>query len=166
MKIRRDEKDEGVEKYVFEFYEDKVKANGYIGFAIVDGVEVMVLPKVAKSGDDYEDAIRLTLAMIGYTCGLNVRNTVEKEKINIQKILKSHSLYEVLVFFYAKTLLDQLYLGPYRNYNYVYSEEKYLRGKLVLTRHILKPPYRRLSFSIYHARYGVDNLLNKNLNFL
>ncbi len=160
-RARRNEEGEEKERYIFEFYEDRVKANGYIGFAIVDGAEVMVLPKVAKNVSDYGEAIKLTLAMIGYTCGLNIRNIVDREKITIQKMLRSPTLYEVLVFFYAKALLDQLYLGRNRDYRYVYSEEKYLKGKLVLTRQILKPPYKWLTFNIYHARYSIDNLLNR-----
>ncbi len=154
------------EKYVFLRVGDSIRAQVYIGFTFIDGKEVIVLPKIARSANtsynkDLYDAISLMLTMISYALSKEIAQYSEavsefKKKYSSEEI----GFYDLLVFVYARILLKELYRGAYNSYKYIVSEEKRVKGKIILSKQLLKPPHKQLNLSIKYARYGVNNLLN------
>lgn len=153
-------------EYVFIRIGNVVRAQGYIGFTFINGREVVVLPKIAEENNsnnnkDLYDGLNLMLTMIYYALGMGITKYAESIIDSIKGGLRKElGFYDLLAFLYARTLLKELYRGAYHSYKYTISEEKRIKGRIILSKQLLKPPHKQLNITIRYARYGIDNLLN------
>jgi len=148
---------------VVEIYTKKVKARHYVGFAAVGNVFIQILPKVfePKSKDDDEEtwnSLRAFVRMLDRAYGLNIR---EYDLAYLKGRKLRPNLYEVFVYLFAKSLWNEIQRGYHREYVELHSEEKFLRGKLLLNRQIRKLPHQLNMFSVEVHELIENNLLNR-----
>ncbi len=155
-------------KGVVEVYANKIKARHYVGFAAIDNVFVQILPKVFEPSNNDENeedtwsSIMAFVRMLDTAYGMKVK-THDLAYLQGRKL--HPSLYEVFVYLFAKSLWDEIQRGYHREYVELHSEEKFLRGKLLLSKQIRKLPHQRHTFSVEIHELIEDNLLNRILYF-
>jgi len=151
-------------KAVLEVYPNKVKARHYVGFATFGEVFVQVLPKVFKPNNNIENedstwsSIMAFIRMLDLAYGLKIR---EYDLAHLKGRKLQPNLYEIFIYLFAKSLWDEIQRGYYREYIELRSEEKFLRGKLLLSRQIRKLPHQLNNFSVEVHELIEDNLLNQ-----
>ncbi len=74
---------------------------------------------------------------------------------------KQKSIHEIFIYLFAKTLLNEIKRGYHREYVEIRGEERFLRGRLLLSRQIRKLPHQMHTFSILFHEFTEDNLLNQ-----
>ncbi|NJE84346.1 hypothetical protein E3E23_00600 [Thermococcus sp. CX2] len=151
---------------VFILYKDYLQATSYVGFALLRGHLIQVLPKIYRNElePDEEKRTEATitfLKMLDIAYGLRVHRLKERELMKVAQIGVQNGLHEAFIYLFGKTLLDEIKRGYYREYVEVQSEETYLRGKLLLSRQITKLPHQRHTFSVEYYDFTEDNLLNQ-----
>lgn len=151
-------------KAVFEVYFNKVKARHYVGFVAFDDVFIQVLPKVFKPKDTVENedstwnSVMAFIRMLDLAYGLKIR---DYDLAYLQGRKLHPNLHEVFIYLFAKSLWDEIQRGYHREYVELRSEEKFLRGKLLLSKQIKKLPHQLDTFSIEVHEFIEDNLLNR-----
>ncbi|ALV63749.1 hypothetical protein ADU37_CDS20500 [Thermococcus sp. 2319x1] len=151
-------------------YSDAVRARHYVGFATIDNLLIQVLPKVFKSKgsnknctnqQNYQgqkEALLAFIRMLNVSYGLKIRD-VELANLRYSKI--PNSILEIFIHLFAKSLWEEVQKGYYREYQEIQQEEKFLRGKLLVSRQIKKLPHKRHTFSVELHEFSEDNLLNQ-----
>ncbi|RLF81336.1 restriction endonuclease, partial [Thermococci archaeon] len=151
-------------KAILEVYSNKVKARHYVGFAAVGNVFVQVLPKVFKPSSNVENedstwsSIMAFIRMLNLAYGLKIR---DYDLAYLQGRKLRPNLYEVFIYLFAKSLWNEVQRGYYREYVELHSEEKFLRGKLLLSKQVRKLPHQLNTFSVEVHEFIEDNLLNR-----
>ncbi|WP_457743060.1 McrC family protein [Thermococcus sp.] len=151
-------------KGVVEVYANKVKARHYVGFAAVGNVFLQILPKVFKSSNNDENeentwsSIMAFIRMLDRVYGLKIR---DYDLAYLQGRKLRPSLHEVFIYLFAKSLWNEIQRGYHREYVELQSDEKFLKGKLLLSRQIRKLPHQRHTFSVEIHELIEDNLLNR-----
>ncbi len=147
----------------------KFKTTSYIGFGVISGYMVNVLPKIfRKKRDMDEDVIyRIVLGflrMLDKAYGLELPKKVYYAPSELKTIFSS-GLHEAILYLYAHLLYNELLRGAYREYREYTGDERFLQGKLLLTRQILKLPTRQHLFNVRYHRLSADNQLNRVLYY-
>ncbi|AHL23323.1 McrC family protein, partial [Thermococcus nautili] len=153
-------------KGVVEVYANKIKARHYVGFAAVDNVFIQILPKVFKpkgnqTQETQEDTWKSILAfirMLNMAYGLKIKD-YDLAFLHGQKL--QPNLYEVFIYLFAQSLWNEVQRGYHREYVEVHREERFLRGKLLMSRQIRKLPPQLNTFSVEVHELIEDNLLNR-----
>ena len=96
--------------------------------------------------------------MLDRAYGLNIR---EYDLAYLKSRKLRPNLYEVFVYLFAKSLWNEIQRGYHREYVELHSEEKFLRGKLLLSKQIRKLPHQLHIFSVEVHELLEDNLLNR-----
>ena len=148
---------------IFILYADYLKAKSYVGFAFLDSLQIQILPKIyrnerAPDEEKKAEALAVFLKMLDISYNLRIK---EKELTKLLEMGLQNGLHEVFIYLFGRTLLEEIERGYHREYVEVQSEEKFLRGKLLLTRQIKKLPSRRHTFSVEFHDFTEDNLLNQ-----
>ncbi|WP_167884984.1 McrC family protein [Pyrococcus sp. ST04] len=148
---------------IFTLYADYLKAKSYVGFAFLDSLQIQVLPKIYRNEQELEEkkkaeALAVFLKMLDISYNLGIK---EKELTKLLQMGLQNGLHEVFIYLFAKTLWKEIERGYYREYVEVQSEEKFFRGKLLLTRQIRKLPHQIHTFSVEYYDFTEDNLLNR-----
>ncbi|WP_068321565.1 McrC family protein [Pyrococcus kukulkanii] len=138
-----------------------IKAKHYVGFAFAGDLSIQVLPKVFKSWGEL-DAIIGLMKMLNVSYGLNIYDV---DLATFKSLKAPRDIFEVLVFLYAKSLWEEILKGYHREYVQRISEEKFLRGKLLVGRQILKLPHKMHEFTVEIHEFTQDNLLNQIFYF-
>ncbi|WP_068320667.1 McrC family protein [Pyrococcus kukulkanii] len=150
---------------IFTLYADYLKAKSYVGFAFLHSLQIQVLPKIYRNEQEPEEekkaeALAVFLKMLDVSYNLGIR------KSEVTKLIQmglQNGLHEVFIYLFARTLLEEIKRGYYREYVEVQNDEKFLRGKLLLIQQIRKLPHRRHTFSVEYYDFTEDNLLNQIL---
>ena len=151
-------------KAILEVYSNKVKARHYVGFAAVSNVFVQVLPKIFKPSSNVENedstwsSIMAFIRMLNLAYGLKIR---DYDLAYLQGRKLRPNLYEVFIYLFAKSLWNEVQRGYHREYVELHSEEKFLRGKLLLSKQVRKLPHQLNTFSVEVHEFIEDNLLNR-----
>ncbi|ACS32954.1 McrC family protein [Thermococcus gammatolerans] len=153
-------------KGVVEVYANKIKARHYVGFAAVDNVFLQILPKVFKpkkeqtqeTQEDTWEPILAFIRMLDMAYGLKIK---DHDLAYLQGRNLRPNLYEVFIYLFAKSLWSEVQRGYHREYVEVHREEKFLRGKLLMSRQIRKLPHQLNTFSVEVHELIEDNLLNR-----
>jgi 5-methylcytosine-specific restriction enzyme subunit McrC len=150
-----DKEDDGT----FRIYYDKIKAKQYVGFVAVDNKIIQVLPKVFKECNyENKDKTLAFIKMINFAYDLNIK---EQELAKVKDITSTPAIYEIFVYLFASSLLNEIKRGFYRTYVKVREEKKFLKGKLLIDKQIRKLPHQRHKFSIEYHEFTENNLLNQ-----
>lgn len=143
-------------------YSDSLKVRHYVGFGTSGNLLVQVLPKVFKpKGKRNQNETKALLAFIRM---LNVAYSLKIREVELAHLMYAkvpNNILEIFIHLFAKSLWDEVQRGYYREYQEVQQEEKFLRGKLLLSRQIKKLPHQRHTFSVEFHEFSEDNLLNQ-----
>ena len=141
--------------------------SGFVGFATMNHYTVSVLPKIFskkswKTRNMIADATRALFRMIDivYDFTRHIHLTLSEFEEAAYR-----GLHEIILYIYSQILLEELNRGIYREYYAFVNDEKFLRGKLNLTRQILKLPTKLHTFNIRYHRLSSNNLLNRVLYY-
>lgn len=144
---------------LFRIYYDGIKAKQYVGFVVVNDRTIQVLPKVFKEcGHDENNKILAFIRMMNHAYNLNIK---EDELAKLTSNNNLSSIYEIFIYLFAKSLLNEIGRGFYREYVKVRKEEKFLKGKLLVDKQIRKLPHQKHKFSIEFHEFTENNLLNQ-----
>ncbi|ENN96676.1 5-methylcytosine restriction system component-like protein [Methanocaldococcus villosus KIN24-T80] len=143
----------GSEDKIFTLYYNKIKANNYVGFASIKDVSIQILPKIFKNSEEKE---YLFLNMLNFAFDLKLE---EKEVKAINSLSKA--FYEIFIYLFAKSLLEEIKRGIYKDYIKIRGEEKFLKGKLLIEKEIRKLPHQRDRFFVEYFLFDENNLLNQ-----
>lgn len=159
-----EEKDLDENKGFLILYSNRVKARHYVGFARAGNFVVQVLPKIfepsenEKKNADTNDALLAFLRMLNVAYGLKIR---EVKLAQLREKRTPESLLEVFIYLFANTLWSEIQRGYYREYIEIQNEERFLKGKLLMSRQLRKLPHQRHTFSLEMHDFSEDNLLNQ-----
>jgi len=144
---------------IFRIYPNRIKAKQYVGFVAVDNKVIQVLPKVFQECN-YEDMDKIIafIKMMNFAYDLNIK---EQELAEVKNISSTPAIYEVFIYLFAYSLLNEIERGFYREYVRVREEKKFLKGKLLVDKQIRKLPHQRHRFSIEYHEFTENNLLNQ-----
>jgi len=133
----------------------KINVSNYVGFSVISNYTIAVLPRVFKRQGIVKAAIGL-VKMLDYAFDLGI-------KVSTANLMEAaeNGLHEIFFYLFAEELRNQIYLGLYREYQRYRGEEKILRGKLLLTKQLRKPPSKLHTFSVEYFLLSNNNLLNR-----
>jgi len=114
---------------------NRIRVNSYIGVISLNNIHVEVLPKTSRNDkvDLIQNRKRL-LKMISRVYNLNL---FQSTNANLQ--LSNKPLIEVLIERYLKLLAGVIKKGVAREYKNVYGFEKFIKGKLLLSKQLRMP---------------------------
>jgi len=144
---------------IFRIYPNGIKAKQYVGFVAVDNKIIQILPKSFQYCNyENKDKILAFIKMINFAYNLNIK---EQELAKVRDIASTPTIYEVFIYLFALSLLNEIKRGFYRTYVKVREEKKFLKGKLLIDEQIRKLPHQRHKFSIEYHEFTENNLLNQ-----
>ncbi len=154
--------------FLLKFSTSGVAEESYVGFGAISNYMINILPKIFVEKDINEDAVyRIVLGflrMLDKAYGLGLPRSIYYAPSELKPAF-SNGLHEVLIYLFANILYNELLRGVYREYVDYVGEERFLKGKLLLTRQILKLPMKQHLFSIKYHRLSVNNTLNNILYY-
>ncbi|ADC69222.1 5-methylcytosine restriction system component-like protein [Methanocaldococcus sp. FS406-22] len=144
---------------IFRIYPNGIKAKQYVGFVAVDNKVIQVLPKVFQYCNyENKDKILAFIKMMNFAYDLNIK---EQELAKVKDIASTPVIYEIFIYLFAYSLLNEIKRGFYKSYIKVREEKKFLKGKLLIDKQIRKLPHQRHKFSIEYHEFTENNLLNQ-----
>lgn len=141
--------------------QDRIKAKQYVGIFRVGDLTIEVLPKIFKVKDkdltenENSDIRKNLLYMLSYVKKLSIHET------DIANLNKIDSLFEVIVYLFAKNLLSLLKKDLNRSYVRVRNNENFLKGKLLLKEQIKYNYINKAKFYCEYDEFLDNNLLNQ-----
>lgn len=151
-----------VKATVFEPTWDSVRAQNYVGILTVDKTTIQILPKIYKSADEsqrVEEATKNLLFMLSFTKRLKLRET------GLSMLKKDQSsLYEVIVYLFAKNLLETLKKNYRRDYERREEDLNFVKGKILLSKQVRRCIHDKVFCSYYEL--NEDILLNRILKYV
>ncbi|WP_158306792.1 McrC family protein [Pyrococcus yayanosii] len=159
-----EEKDLDENRGFLILYSNSVKARHYVGFARAGNFVVQVLPKVFEPSENEEknadtnDALLAFLRMLNVAYGLKIR---EVELAQLREKRTPESLLEIFIYLFASTLWSEVQRGYHKEYIEIQNEERFLKGKLLMSKELRKLPHQRHTFSLEMHEFSEDNLLNQ-----
>ena len=138
------------------FKEDwgKLKARQYCGILNYGGKDFYILPKIANRED--ENNLNIFIYMLRYSYNIKLHN----EQIANSKNEKLDNILEVFIQLFAKSLLQQLQKGVYKEYVTEQDNLTVLRGKYLINENL---KYNFVKNKIYceYDEFSMDNSLNQ-----
>jgi 5-methylcytosine-specific restriction enzyme subunit McrC len=142
--------------------ENRVKANQYVGVVQINNSIIQVLPKILTKNDkediDKEEKsfiIKNLLYMLSYTKKINIKET------EVSKLDEVDNLFEIIIYLFAKNLLELLKKDLVKNYNVKEENLNFLKGKLQIKNHIKKNIFNKAKFFCEYDDFSEDILLNQ-----
>lgn len=148
---------------IFEYDWEELKATNYVGVLTVKNINIQILPKLYREQEDeeanIEEATKNLLFMLAYTKKLKIKEAgismLKKEK---------YSLYEVIIYLFAKNLMNLLKRNYRRDYQKREERLEYIKGKILVNKQLRLPTQEKTWCSYYE--YTENNLLNKILKYV
>jgi len=145
---------------VFAFTSKGIKAKQYVGVLKFKNYQFEILPKLLNKDNLSETEKKITLKNLLYMLSLTKKLDIKESEIS--KICKCKNPFlEILIKIYAQSLFECL--KRYIPKNYIIEEENlnFLRGKLLLSQHILKNYANKAKFCCQYDEFSENNLLNQ-----
>lgn len=142
-----------------------IKAKNLVGTLQHKDLKINVFPKL-YSGDELEknkkQAIKNFMFMLEYGYNFvklkDFESSIEKEKMD--------NFFEVLIYLFAKKLIEQLKMNPNRSYITVEDESNFLKGSWRLSEQLSKSPHLKHKFHVSYDEFTDNNELNRILKFV
>ncbi len=137
----------------------RLRANSFVGVLQIGKKTIQIIPKMsrAKNEDEYnEQAISNLLHMLAVTKKLSVS---EADSAGLRKV--KDNFFEILIFLFAKNLLELIKNEMNREYENHEENLPYLKGKLHFSSHIKTNVFRRSHFYLQFDEFTENSLLNK-----
>ena len=145
------------EKKLFSFTARGIKAKQFVGVCQVNDKLIEVLPKIFKKGEqDKKKSRQLFLRLLKLTGILDVEET------EIAHLTKEYeNILEVLIYLFAKKLLELLQRGVFKSYIDKQENLPYLRGKLNIVQHIKYNSFAKQHLFCEYSEFTENNLMNQ-----
>jgi len=145
---------------IFDWRHNEVWARNYVGVIQVPGLILEILPKIDKSKPE-ADKKELLLAQHNLLYMLSFTRKLPFEERELASLeLQKMPLLEVLIRLFANRLLEELRRGV--DHTYVQREENlpYIKGKILMNKHVLMNAAHRERFYIGFDEFLDDTPLN------
>lgn len=149
------------EDAVFRIYGNQIKTKQFVGIIKVGNQTIQILPKLIslKANLSAEKAnseiIKNLLFMLKYTKKLDIKET------DLANLKKNNDLFEVIIYLFAKNLLEQLKFNLIKNYELKKDNLSYLKGKIQFSKQIKHNLINRSKFYCEYDEFIDNNLLNQ-----
>lgn len=138
-----------------------MRARNYVGVVTVGKTTIQILPKLYSKNNEgvrIEEATRNLLFMLSFTKRLKLKET------GLSRLKKERSsLYESIIYLFARNLLETLKKNYRREYERREDDLKFVKGKIMLSRQVRRPIYDKILCS-YHE-LSEDTLINRILKY-
>jgi 5-methylcytosine-specific restriction enzyme subunit McrC len=136
-----------------------LRTTSFVGVIPIGNWTIEILPKTTKDVDKDESrrqAVRNLLYMLSFTKKLTVK---EVDVSTLHKV--DDDFFEVLIYLYAKNLIETIARNLFKNY--VNREENltFLKGKLKFNDHITRNTVFAHRFFAQFDEFSEDNILNR-----
>lgn len=139
------------------------KASKYVGIVQIGNQTIEVLPKIFTYQDnlgvnDKNERTNIKknlLFMLSYTKKLKLKET------DISSLSKSTTLYESIIYLFAKNLIELLKKDLIRNYETKEENTNFLKGKLLMSKHLKYNLFNKAKFYSQFDEFTEDNLMNQ-----
>lgn len=158
LKIDEREREE-VEKLnqlqeIFKITSKGIKAKHFVGIIQLGNKTIEVLPKILNKKENSQVRKNL-LYMLSYTKKLKIKET------DISNLSKTTTLFESIIYLFAKNLLDHLKKDFIRNYETQEENAPFLKGKLLMSKHLRYNLFNKSKFYSQYDEFTENNLLNQ-----
>ncbi|MFO7970636.1 MAG: hypothetical protein R6U40_02665 [Desulfobacterales bacterium] len=149
---------------VFTWYSDHVKANQWVGVVQVSGLQVEILPKVdsiSQAGydeicDRWGESRRNLLYMLAIAGDIPVRSR-DISRLSTRRA----NLSETLSTLFANALKHELLRGCERDYVRYEQNLRIFKGRLMVSKQLLKNAANRQCFYCTFDQFSEDTLMNR-----
>lgn len=144
-------------------YKGGFKASNYVGIVQIGNQTIEVLPKIFTKKENLEignkeertKIKKNLLYMLSYTKKLKLKET------DISSLAKNTTLYESIVYLFAKNLIELLKQDLIRNYETREENTSFLKGKLLMSKHLRYNLFNKAKFYSQFDEFTEDNLMNQ-----
>ncbi len=141
---------------LFDFTLKGIKARKYVGVVQINNKTIQVLPKIfTNNGEDNSFIVNNLLFMLSYTKKLSLNET------EISSLSKNENIFEAIIYLFSKNLLELLKKDLIRNYEEKEENTNYLKGKLLMSKHLKFNLFNKAKFYSKFDEFTEDNLLNQ-----
>lgn len=146
----------------FDFFKDKtyISTSSFVGVLKAGNKSIQIIPKLAKgnegSADYSRQAVRNLLYMLQFTRRLQIKETAISELAKY-----SDNFFEVLIYLFAKNLLE-IVRNDF-NREYVRKEDNlfFIKGKIAFNEHLKSNLADQSRFYLHYDEFCEDTLLNR-----
>ncbi|MEI6270107.1 MAG: McrC family protein [Methylococcaceae bacterium] len=129
----------------------------FVGVLSLPGdIHLEILPKTSKDGQDNIEVRKLLVKMLSEVYELPF---IEHTKANIQVFKRP--LLEVLITWFLQDLANVVRKGIRKDYERIEAEEKFLKGRLLVSQQINQPVSRRHLFRIAYDIFSENRAENR-----
>ena len=166
-------KNKNEKRAIFDIYGTQIKAKQFVGIIKIGKYTIQILPKLlspnkninlkenskkiieeeVKENNKY--IISNLLYMLKYTKKLDLKET------DLATLKKHDDLFEVIIYLFAKNLLERLKLDLVKNYEPREENLNFLKGKINFTKHIKHNLVNKAKFYSEYDDFTENNLLNQ-----
>lgn len=135
-----------------------VRFKQYVGVICVGKVQIEVLPKADKKADDKDTWERHLLEMLRVVYKLKVAVPTKAD----QKLKHSHVI-DVFLDHFLNEVERILHIGLVKTYRRVEDNRTALKGRLVMSKHIVKNIVHKERFYVNYTSYDRNHIFNRIL---
>lgn len=139
-----------------------IKAKQYVGVCQIGKRTIEVMPKIFTQsnsfGEDLTEQSKIKqnlLYMLSYTKKIKIKES------EISYLSKNSSLFEAIIYLFGKNLIELLKKDLIRNYERRGENTNFLKGKLLMTKHLRYNLFNKAKFYSEFDEFTEDNLLNQ-----
>lgn len=136
-----------------------LRTSDYVGFTLANDTSLAIIPRVFKGRKPREGMIGF-LRMLGIVLDMELSFKVASTAVN--NVGKA-GLFEAILYLYARMLEAELLKGAYRRYVRHTGEERFVRGKLLISKQTRKLLSRMHLLSMEYHTFSINNPLNRVL---
>jgi McrBC 5-methylcytosine restriction system component len=145
----------------FSFELDQIRASSYIGAVKFKQTQINVLPKVLSCDEDRKNTLHNLIFMLSYVNKLKIKDS------GLVALSKAKNPFlEVLITFFADSLLDALLADIPHNYESQNENLKFIKGKIDFKNHIKHNSFNNAKIFCLFDEFKEDNKLNQFFKFI
>lgn len=143
-------------KSIFKWGNKKIIPQQWVGILSIPNLQIEILPKI-EMGDIQKTRANL-LYMLSIAKDVPFR---ENEVSNVQS--SKNTFLESYITLFIKRLNWAIKKGIIHQYRQIENNENFLRGKLMLSKHIQKNLSNKTKFYIRYDEFSINNIINRIL---
>ncbi|MDD5022034.1 MAG: hypothetical protein PHR82_07930 [Endomicrobiaceae bacterium] len=145
----------------FTFELNRIKTSSYVGTIRFKGIQISILPKILSESDDKKQILDNLIFMLSCTNKLKIKNS---GNANISKT--KNSFIEILISFFAESLLRALLSNIPHDYESQNENLRYIKGKIDFKNDIKHNSFNKSKIYCLFDDFKEDNMLNRIFKFV
>ncbi|MHA1972497.1 MAG: McrC family protein [Candidatus Hodarchaeales archaeon] len=143
-------------KEILKIFSDRIKATSNVGIISVGQNTIQILPKLTRDENESQ-IIKNLLFMLSYTNKIKIKET----EISRLTERKSSQIFEILIYLYAKNLLETLGKNYYRDYQLCEDNLFYVKGRISFQENIKQNHVNKHRVYCHYSEFTDNVLLNQ-----